>query len=84
MRNRIHMRAVQRAADIAGGLTPLARYLDISPLLVASWVHGATEVPAAAFLRIVDILVGHEEARTRGAIPASEAETFRHREAANS
>ncbi len=84
MRNPIHIRAVQRAADIAGGQASLARYLEVSPLLIAAWILGAADVPAAAFLRIVDIVIDHEGARQPGAIPAREAEIFRHREAANS
>lgn len=83
MGQRIHMLAMQRAAEIAGGLAPLARYLKVSPFLVAVWIQGGSDVPAAAFLKVVEIIVDQEGARMRGAIPASEAETFKHRQAAN-
>ena len=77
------MRAVHRAAEIAGGITFLAVHLDASPLSVAAWMEGTSEVPAAAFLRIVEIIVDGQCAPLRGAIPTSDAE-FRYREAANS
>lgn len=84
MRIQTHMRAVQQAVEIAGGIVPLATYLQVSPMLIAAWIQGATDVPAAPFLRIVDIIVEHEGARIRGAIPLSEVQSFKHRQAANS
>jgi len=83
VRIQTHMRAVQQAAEIAGGVTSLAAYLQVSPMMIAAWVQGATDVPAAVFLRIVDIIVEHEGGRIRGAIPLSEVDTFKHRQAAN-
>jgi len=84
IRNQTHMRAVQLAAEIAGGARPLAVYLQVSPLLIGAWIQGTHEPPAAVFLKVVEILLGQEAARIRGAIPCSEAETFKHRQAANS
>lgn len=84
MGNRIHMRAVQRATEIAEGVTPLAMYLDVPPALVAAWIQGTNEVPQAVFLKVVEIIVEHAGPRMRGAIPPSLVQTFRHREAANS
>ena len=84
MRNPIHMRAVQLACDIAGGSRPLAMYLNASPLLVAAWIEGVYEPPANAFLKVIEIILVHEAARLRGAIPSCEAELFKHRPAANS
>lgn len=84
MRNPIHMRAVQFAAEIAGGTRPLAMYLNVSPILIGAWIEGSHEPPTAIFLKVVEILLGQEGARIRGAIPCSEAETFKHRQAANS
>ena len=69
MGNRIHMRAVQRATEIAGGVTPLARYLEVEPTLVVAWIRGTSELPAAAFLKVVEILVDHAAPRMRGVIP---------------
>jgi hypothetical protein len=78
------MRAVQLAAEIAGGTRPLAMYLNVSPILIGAWIEGSHEPPTAIFLKVVEILLGQEGARLRGAIPCSEAETFKHRQAANS
>jgi hypothetical protein len=66
--NRIHMRAVQRATEIADGVIPIAAYLG--------------EVPPGAFLKVVAIIVDHGP-RMRGVIPPSLVETFKHSQAAN-
>lgn len=78
------MRVARRAAEISGGAGPLARYLKVSPFLVAGWMDGRQDVPADTFLKLVDIAIGGTEAGLPGAIPEREAETFRHRDAANS
>jgi hypothetical protein len=83
MGNRIHMRAVQRATEIAEGVTPLAMYLEVPPVMIAAWIQGTSEVPPAVFLKVVEIIVDHAAPRMRGVIPPSLVETFRHREAAN-
>ena len=81
--NRIQMRAVQRASEIAQGIKPLALYLGVPPSVVAAWIQGASEVPAAAFLKVVDIIVDHGASQVGGVIPPSLVEAFRHRNAAN-
>lgn len=83
MGNRIQMRAVQRASEIAEGIEALAVYLGVPPVAVAAWIQGTSEVPPSVFLRIVDIIVDHGAPRMRGVIPPSLVETFRHRQAAN-
>jgi len=82
MANRIHMRAVERAVQIADGDMRLAMYLDVSPFLVNAWIEGKTDVPAALFLKIVDIIVDYGSPQ-RGAIPAALLDVFKHRRAAN-
>lgn len=82
--NRLHMRAVQRAIEIAEGVFPLASYLEVPPGVVAAWLHGSADVPAAAFLKIVEIIVNRAGPRMHGAIPPALVESFRHRPAANS
>ena len=82
MGNAIHMRAIQRGCEVAGSQGSLASFLEVSPLLVSSWIHGTSEVPAGIFLKVVDLVLEH--ATLRGAIPASELQAFKHREAANS
>lgn len=80
--NRIQMRAVQRATEIAQGVIPIAMYLGVPPALVAAWIQGTSEVPPGAFLKVVEIIVDHGP-RMRGVIPPSLVETFKHRQAAN-
>jgi hypothetical protein len=82
MRDRIHMRAVQRAAEIFDGTGALASYLNVPPLLVTAWVQGASEVPASAFLKIVEIIVD-SDTRRGGMIPLNLVERFRYSTAAN-
>ena len=76
------MRAVQRAAEIAEGMIPIALYLGVPPAVVAAWIRGTSDVPPGAFLKVVEIIVEHGP-RMRGVIPPSLVETFRHRQAAN-
>jgi hypothetical protein len=83
MSNRVHMLAVQRATEIAEGIAPLAVYLGVAPGLVAAWIKGTSEVPPAAFLKVVEIIVDHGAPRMRGGIPPSLVETFKHRDATN-
>jgi DNA-binding transcriptional regulator YdaS (Cro superfamily) len=77
------MLAVQRATDIADGITPLALFLGVPPGLVGAWIEGRQDVPPAAFLAIVSIIIDRAIPHAEGVIPVSLAETFRHREAAN-
>jgi hypothetical protein len=81
--NPIHMRAVQRATEISEGVTPLAMHLEVPPVLIAAWIQGTSEVPVAAFQRVVEIILDHVAPRMRGVIPPSLVQSFRHREAAN-
>ena len=80
---RIYMRTAERATEIAEGLEPLAVYLCVPPALVAAWIRGTREIPPAAFLRMVEIIIDHGARRAGGAIPPLLVATFKHREAAN-
>lgn len=77
------MLAVQRASEIAQGVTPLAMYLQVPPALVAAWIRGTSDVPADAFLKVVEIILEHTPPRMRSVIPPSLVPSFRHRDAAN-
>jgi hypothetical protein len=79
----IHRRAVQRATEIAEGVTPLAACLQVAPVMIAAWIQGTSEVPAAALLRVIEVILDHAAPRMRGVIPPSLVESFKHREAAN-
>jgi hypothetical protein len=81
--NRIQMRAVQRATEIAEGIEPLATYLGVPPACVAAWIQGKSEVRPVAFLKIVEMIVDHGAPFMRGVIPPSLVQTFRYRQAAN-
>jgi hypothetical protein len=77
------MLAVQRATDIADGITPLAVFLGVPPGLISAWLEGRQDVPPGAFLTIVSIIIDRAIPHAQGVIPLSLAESFRHREAAN-
>ena len=83
MGNRIQMRAVERAVEIAEGIEALAAWLDVPPVAVAAWIQGTSEVPSGAFLRVVELIVDSGRRGMRGVIPSSLVETFKHRQAAN-
>ena len=83
MGNRIHILAVGRASEIAGGATALAFYLKVTPATVATWLQGTGEVPLWAFLKVVEVIVERPAVRLQGATEAWEAAEFRHRVAAN-
>ena len=57
MTNRVHERALLRAAGILGGIDPLAEHLRVHPAVLISWMRGTTQVPQDAFLAAVDIVL---------------------------
>jgi len=61
----LHSRAVQRAAEIAGGVAALAVYLKLSPVTVKAWINGVVEVPQEYFLKVVDIIVDEQVTAAR-------------------
>ena len=83
MGNRVQMRVVERAVEIAEGIEALAMCLGVPPVAVAAWIQGTSEVPSGVFLKVVEMIVDYGERGTRGAIPSSLVETFKHRQAAN-
>ena len=52
-----HMRALQLACLILGGLEPLSRHLGVSPDQLLAWLQGKEEPPYDIFLAAVAILV---------------------------
>jgi hypothetical protein len=80
---RIHMRAVERAVEIAEGIEALAGWLGVPPVAVAAWIHGTSEVPPGPFLKVVELIVEHGGRGMPGSIAGSLVETFKHRPAAN-
>jgi len=49
--------ALQRAAEILGGSRALRTYLNVSAIVLASWMSGATPPPTDVFLKVVDLIV---------------------------
>ena len=52
-----HMRALQLACLILGGLEPLSRHLGVSSEDLLGWLQGRKEPPYEIFLAAVEILV---------------------------
>ena len=57
MSDRVHERALLRAAGILGGIDPLAERLHVHPAVLISWMRGTTKVPQEVFLAVVDIVL---------------------------
>lgn len=56
MPDTVQMRALQRAAEILGGVDALRTYLNVSNIKLEAWLKGRATPPDAIFLRIVDLL----------------------------
>lgn len=69
----VYARTVLRAVEICGGFEVLAAKLDEPPELVRQWSEGSDVPTLGAFLKAVDIVVGHDaEGRPRAAKPGDE------------
>lgn len=55
----VQSRALHRACLILGGVTPLAKRLEVSERDVEQWLRGEVEVPERAFLLSVEIVLLH-------------------------
>lgn len=55
----IQSRALHRACLIIGGVTVLAKRLEVSERDVEQWLRGEVEVPERAFLHAVEIVLLH-------------------------
>jgi hypothetical protein len=51
------MRALSRAAEVAGGVDSLAERLDVPTEGIQLWMSGYLPTPSYVFLKVVDILV---------------------------
>ena len=52
-----YARAVERAAQLAGGVNELAAQLGLSRVLVQAYVTGCHNTPTMVFLKVVDFLM---------------------------
>ena len=65
MGDRVHERALLRAAGIVGGIDPLAEKLKVHPAVLVAWMRGTTKVPDEVFLSVVDIVLERNFDRLR-------------------
>ena len=56
----VHARAMQRAAQIVGGVEALRAHLEVSMSDLRRWMEGEVRPPDAVFLRVVDLLADNE------------------------
>lgn len=50
-------RTLAQAAQAAGGVEALAKKLGVTSALLQGWLAGASEAPAAIYVRALDILI---------------------------
>jgi hypothetical protein len=55
-----------RAAEIMGGIAPLAAYLGAEQRDLLAWMSGASEPPSGAFLLAVDLILEDTSGRGPG------------------
>jgi hypothetical protein len=63
VRETVHTRALQRAAEILGGIESLQSYLGVPQVRLAYWMEGSLTPPPDAFLKVVDLLLVQEMAQ---------------------
>ena len=53
----VQARALHKAVETLGGLSPLAQYLDVPSGVVREWMFDVGSPPNGVFLRVVDLLL---------------------------
>jgi hypothetical protein len=56
----VHVRTLQRAAQVAGGEEMLASYLGVRPSRLRLWLQGHVSPPMDVFLRAVDLVTQND------------------------
>lgn len=56
----VHTRALQRAAELLGGIDALRVYLGVTPIQLGIWMRGGVAPPGDVFLQVVDLLLEHD------------------------
>jgi len=56
----VHVRTLQRAAHLAGGVEMLASYLKVRPSRLRLWLQGRVSPPMDVFLRAVDLVTQND------------------------
>ena len=75
MRNDLHIKALERASAVKGGIGSLATFLGVSESTVALWMQGKATLPAPMFEKVLDILLDGDMAALIGASARTEAKT---------
>jgi hypothetical protein len=69
MPSAVYLRALQRAAELAGGPAALAVRLNMPVTRIERWLEGREPVPVPVFLETVDLLTTFEKPRARAEVP---------------
>jgi CheY-like chemotaxis protein len=68
MRNDLHLKALERASAVKGGIGKLAAYLAVSESTLVLWMKGKATLPAAMFEKVLDILLDGDMAALTGSV----------------
>ena len=68
MRNDLHLKALERASAVKGGISKLATHLAVSESTLALWMKGKATLPAAMFEKVLDILLDGDMAALTGSV----------------
>lgn len=52
----LHLRLLQRAVELLGGIDQVGRYLGVSEARVRIWQRGIIDPPEDIFLKLVDLI----------------------------
>jgi len=53
----VQIRALQKAAELAGGRRALAERLGVKAAEIEKWASGKAELPREVFLRVVELII---------------------------
>jgi len=68
MRNDLHLKALERASAVKGGIGKLAAQLAVSESTLVLWMKGKATLPAAMFEKVLDILLDGDMAALTGSL----------------
>jgi CheY-like chemotaxis protein len=68
MRNDLHIKALERASAVKGGIAKLAAHLAVSESTLALWMKGKATVPASVFEKVLDVLLDGDMAALTGSV----------------
>ena len=65
MDSTVRLRTLRRAEEILGGRSELRKYLNVSAILLATWMTGLDSAPTDVFLKAVDVVMENSIDRNR-------------------